>query len=143
MRMVAVWLVSVFLAACDDASTREASTTKSSQLASANIIYLPDNVGVELAGRKVSDREVNSERGKFRRIAVAFEGFKAAEIDKSVATVLEAAGYKRKVREKDSGNLRVSYVKQGVPPVTARYQRVTKDGQKRERITLRLSWKID
>ncbi|GIZ11945.1 hypothetical protein [Pseudomonas sp. NCCP-436] len=147
MRILPLMLMAALLAGCDNATTEAPKTTQAPKeaqaTAKANVIYLPDNTGLELAGRKVSDREVTNERGKYRRISIVFNDFKPAEIDKSVATILKQAGYKRKERSKDQESMHVLYRKKDVAPVTARYKRVLKEGQKKAKVTLSLTWKVN
>jgi len=143
-RMTVALLAGVLLAGCDDApAPKQMVPTESVANAGANVIYLPDNTGMDFSGGKVTERETKNERGTYRRVTVSFKDFNIGEVEKSVSSVLHRSGYKRKVRESDKNSMRVTYIKQGVAPVTARYQRVAAKGQQAERVTLRLSWKID
>jgi len=107
----------------------------------AGAIYLPDGVGLKLSGDIVSDRVVETKKGKARQVTVTFDKFMRTEIEKSMYDVLKVAKYRRIVREDKFGLLRVSYKKKGAENINANFRTIEAKGGEPGSVRLVLSWR--
>lgn len=107
---------------------------------SGTAIYLPGGAGLDFGRAPVIDKVVEDKSSKIRIVIYEFSETHE-EIDKSIASIVEDAGYVRKINPPGSYDLSVSYLKQGAKPVLARYALRVREGFYKK-TTLTLSWRF-
>lgn len=135
------------LAGCDASSKAEqenavagADGGQAEQQASNTALYFPGGAGVDFGRAPISDKVVEDKSSKIRIVSYEFNE-SHEEIDKSIASIIEGAGYVRKVNPPGTNELSVTYHKPGAKPVLSRYILRVREGFDKKTI-LTLSWRF-
>lgn len=103
-------------------------------------LYLPGGVGIDFGRAPVSDKVKEDKISKIRIVRYEFSE-SSKEIDASIASIVEAEGYARKVNPPGADELSVTYHKQGARPVLSRYVVRVQEGFDKKTV-LTLSWRF-
>lgn len=143
-KIVLSGLFLMLLAGCDDASKApqgdagQGAKPAAEKPVDGTALYLPGGAGIDFKRKPISDTIIDSKKGKVR--VVRYEFNESHEVvSKSVASILVAAGYSRKVNAPGNNQLKVTYRKKGFAPVLSRYNANNKTGPAKKTI-LALSW---
>lgn len=134
----------LLLSACDDGKAPKPAKVVSQeqqakQVASETALYLPGGAGVDFGRMPIHDESREDEHSKIRVATYEFiESFEV--IDNSFASIVQAAGYVRKVHVSEIDKLSVSYRKPGANPVLTQYAFGMKEGVDGKTI-LNVSWR--
>lgn len=131
---------------CDSSSKVEVgkvaagSSSGQGEQQASTALYLPGGVGVDFGRAPVSDRVTEDKSSKIRIVSYEFSE-SSKEIDASIASIVEAEGYARKVNPPGANELSVTYHKQGAKPVLSRYVVRVQEGFDKKTV-LTLSWRF-
>ncbi|WP_137885654.1 hypothetical protein [Pseudomonas sp. 2FE] len=137
----------MLLAGCDDASkiqvgepTDKGPQQNAQRQAESTALYLPGGAGIDFGRLPVSDKILEDKSSKIRIVVYEFKELYDV-VDKSVASVLEAKEYARKVNAPGRNQLSASYLKKGATPVLFRYSSSTPKGVE-SKTFVTVSWRF-
>ena len=143
-KIVASGLCLILLAGCDDTDVKSTNAVAQGQQSqhknSETAIYFPGGAGIDFGRMPMSDKTIEDDLSEIRIIQYEFDE-PYDVVDKSVASIFLPENYLRKENPLGGLKLSVTYIKEGVRPVLAKYKEVNQEGVGKKTV-LTVSWRL-